>query len=223
MQLRRTARVLATVMKKIVGSILTLFVVFLLLDAQIRMLRIRSPETSANGFVYARGNAPDAVRAEVLAKLREFQRGYELRDVTRVAGFTGDVFADNVLVLGTQPREVRVGRDDVADLIGEDWESWGNCRFDIEKTHVSSRENVAWFATTGRVRFDLSRFLILPLRLSGVMVREAAGWRIQYLQYQFDLDNSFSLLILFVLLVWLAGLSIALLVRSVLQLRRRRE
>ena len=79
---------------------------------------------------------------------------------------------------------------------------------------------MAWFATTGRVRFDLSRFLILPLRLSGVMVREAEGWRIQYLQFQLDLDNSFSLLILFVLVGWMTVAVITLAARAGRQLRR---
>ncbi len=199
------------------ASILTLATIGLLLTAQIRMLRIQGGAAPSTGssFAFSRGSAPDDVRAEVLAQLQEFQRGYRSRDVSQLAAFLQRLFSsDNLLILGTQPREVSVGSAQAADLVSGDWRSWGDCTFDVDRTHVSVHQDVAWFATTGRVRFDLSRFLILPLRLSGVMVREAEGWRIRYLQFQLDLDNSFALLVLFVLVGWVAVMVITLVVRT---------
>jgi len=206
-----------------IASVLTLAVVGLLLNAQIRMLRIKTaaPATGATTFAFSPGNAPGDERSEVLARLREFQEGYRRRDVSRLDDFLQRLFSsDDLLILGTQPREVAVGPAEAAELVGGDWRSWGDCTFDIEQAHVSVHEDAAWFASTGRVRFDLSRFLVLPLRLSGVMVRDAEGWRIRFLQFQLDLDNSFSLLILIVLIGWATVLTITLAVRAGRRLRR---
>ena len=110
---------------------------------------------------------------------------------------------DDTTILGTMPREIYVGFDQAADLVRTDWQSWGDCLFDLENVHISSSGEVAWIATVGFVRFDLSRFLVLPLRLSGVLVREDGIWRFQHLQFQFDLDLSYLLLITALLGIWL--------------------
>jgi hypothetical protein len=206
-----------------IASVLTLAVVGLLLNAQIRMLRIKAaaPAAGATTFAFSPGNAGRDERSEVLAGLQDFQEGYRRRDFSQVGGFLQRLFSsDGLLILGTQPLEVAVGPAEAAELVGGDWRSWGDCTFDIEQAHVSVHEDTAWFASTGRVRFDLSRHLVLPLRLSGVMVRDAEGWRIRFLQFQLDLDNSFSLLILTVLICWATVLTITLAVRTGRRLRR---
>ena len=208
-----------------IASVVTLAVVALLLNAQIRMLRIETaaPAAAAGSFAYSQGNASGDVRSEVLARLREFQEGYRKRDVSRTGDFVERIFSsDGLLILGTQPREISIGTAEARELVSSDWRSWGDCTFDIEQTHVSAHGDTAWFASTGRVRFDLSRFLVLPLRLSGVMVRDATGWRITFLQFQLDLDNSFALLVLLVLICWAIVLTITLAMRAGRRLRRPR-
>ena len=61
---------------------------------------------------------------------------------------------------------------------------------------------MAWVSTIGYVETDLSRFLVLPLRFTGVLVRENFGWKFQQAQYQFDLDSSFTVLAMLLLWVW---------------------
>jgi hypothetical protein len=173
------------------------------------------------------GNAPDDIRAEVIAQLREFQRGYTARDTSRIREFMADLFSDqNVLVLGTMPREVLTDARGAQRLVWSDWLFWGDVRFIIDEAQISSAgDDVAWIATKGYVRFDLSRFLILPLRLTAVMVREDGALKFQQQQFQFDLDLTPLLLLQAILGLWLVVEFIVLafyLIRALMQRRRAR-
>jgi hypothetical protein len=150
------------------------------------------------------GNASPVVRQAVLDRLARFQSGYTQRDPQQAKPFVEDLFSgEKPMVLGTMPGEIFIGQAAVTDLARSDWEAWGDCRFRLAETQVSAAAEVAWFATVGSVRFDLSRFLVLPLRLTGVMVAEAGVWKIRQLQFQFDLDLSALLLTDVLLLGWL--------------------
>jgi len=167
---------------------------------------------SGNVFSYSKGNAPDEIRNDVLVNLREFQKGYIGRDIAHVDSFSEKLFSRDILVLGTMPGEVNAGMEKASQLVKDDWQSWGDCRFDMNGAYISATSGTAWFATVGYVRFDLSKYLVLPLRLSGVLVNESGSWKINYLQFQFDLDLSMLLLVLFILIIGLVLNSIALLV-----------
>lgn len=169
---------------------------------------LKNPHESIYGsqdrYVFSTGNAPGDVRAEIVQQLRAFQQGYEERDLASVNTFMRRLFTtDNVLILGTMPQEIYVGLEEASDLISADWDHWGDCRFLIDSTHISSHGDVAWFATIGHVEFDLSSLLVLPLRLTGVLVRENDIWKLQQVQYQFDLDLGFYLLTIVGLVVTL--------------------
>jgi hypothetical protein len=154
------------------------------------------------------GTAPPDVRAGVLGQLAAFQDGYARRDTTQVPAFMDRLFSrDRPIVLGTMPGEIYVGYERAAEVVRTDWESWGDCRFRLDETQVSAAGSVAWFATVGSVQFDLSRFLVLPLRLTGVMVSEAGAWKIRQAQFQFDLDLSALLALHALLLIW-AGVNL---------------
>jgi hypothetical protein len=128
---------------------------------------------------------------------------------------------DNVLVLGTMPREVLTNHERTKGLVSSDWRSWGDCRFLMDHAHISASGNVAWISTIGYVESDLSRFLILPLRLTAVMVKETDSWKFQQMQFQFDVDFSFILLTVIILLIWLPISLISLTVVAVNTVRRR--
>jgi hypothetical protein len=155
-------------------------------------------------FVYGRGSAPDNVREAVSRQLDAFQEGYRRRDPAALDTFAGRLLAPDVTALGTMPREIFVGADAVRDLVRTDWESWGDCTFFTKTAQISSHGDTAWFSMIGYVEFDLSRFLVLPLRVSGVLTRNGADWRFTQLQFQFDLDLTLLLLLDVVLLGWLA-------------------
>jgi hypothetical protein len=206
---------------KIAKQILKVLFISLLLYSVIVILRHPHSEyyDAKDAFVFSKGNAPDSVRSEIVEQLRKFQDGYTNRDTSQVKLFMEQLFSrDNILVLGTMPHEILIGQDKASKLIFSDWKSWGDCTFLIDNAHISTAGNVAWISTIGFVKFDMSRFLILPLRLSGVMVNENTVWKFQYMQFQFDLDFTFLLITIVLLMLWLSVSLISLIVMSVRRL-----
>jgi hypothetical protein len=154
--------------------------------------------------VFSKGNAPDSIRKEIIVQLNKFQDGYTKRDVNQVESFMQSLYSsDNILILGTMPGEIFKGYNRATYLVQSDWESWGDCKFVIDSANISSNGNVAWFATRGFVKFDMSSLLVIPLRLSGVMVKEDGIWKFQQQQFQFDIDFSFNLIAIILLFIWL--------------------
>ena len=86
-----------------------------------------------------------------------------------------------------------------------------------------SRSTAKRISTIGFVEFDLSRFLVLPLRLTGVAVNEDGIWRFHQLQYQFDLDLSFNLLLVFVMLALSASSIVVLIIQVARAAMMRRQ
>lgn len=204
-------------MKEIVKMILRIVLLFIVLFLVTRILKradenmILSPAKS----YYSKGSAPDSTRNEIISQLRKFQDGYTKRDTGQVASFMESLYSkENIVILGTMPNEIFKGYKRATYLVRSDWESWGDCRFAIDSANISSAGNTAWFATKGYVRFDLSKLLVLPLRLTGVMVKEAQVWKFQQQQFQFDLDFSFLMLVILILSIWIIVSLVNLAIRS---------
>jgi hypothetical protein len=142
--------------------------------------------------------------AMISIQLHKFQDGYTHRDTSHLELFMEELFSqDNILVLGTMPGEVLRNYEKATFLVSSDWRTWGDCRFLMDNAHISIAGDVAWISTIGYVEFDMSRFLVLPLRLSAVMVKENDAWKFQQMQFQFDIDFSPILATFILLLVWL--------------------
>jgi hypothetical protein len=73
----------------------------------------------------------------------------------------------------------------------------------VESANISASDSVAWFSMIGHVVFDMSSWLDLPLRVSGVMVQEEPGWKFQQVQFQFDLDITWVLYVTILLAIFL--------------------
>jgi uncharacterized membrane protein YidH (DUF202 family) len=119
------------------------------------------------------------------------------------------------------PGEVFSGYDRASSLVKSDWESWGDCKFNVDSANISSAGDIAWFSTTGYVKFDLSKLLVIPLRLTGIMVKEDGVWKFQQQQFQFDIDFSFTLLAILILAAWILVSLITLVVVSVRVIKAR--
>jgi hypothetical protein len=132
-----------------------------------------------------RGDAPDPARAEVLDALRAFQAGYIKRDPKELDVFMSRLFPENgdPLLLGTDKGEWVHGYRAVGEFIREDWLKWGDFRFDVENSIVSSAGDVAWIASVGSVRGLHSE---RPLRFSAVLTRDGHQWRFRQVQFQWD-------------------------------------
>jgi hypothetical protein len=168
------------------------------------LVRDPLPRTGPDRFIYGTGSAEGATRADLNRLLDRFANGYSQREVAKAEAFVDQLFVgEEPVVLGTLPTEIFRGGQQVKRLVRSDWESWGDCRFQMESAAISSRGDVAWIAAHGRVTFDLSRFLVVPLRLSAVALKGADGWRFQQVQFQFDLDLGRVLAANLLLILWL--------------------
>ena len=197
-------------MKKVLRSFLILLGLGLTLFIGTKTFNIphRTFYQNQDAYVFSEGNADMEVRRQIERKLQQFQDGYEARDTSVLDYFMNDLFSqENILILGTMPNEIYSGYEEATDLVRSDWLYWGDVRLLVRNANISASGNVAWISTIGFVEFDLSRFLVLPLRFSGVLVQEDFGWKFQQAQFEFDLDSSFTAMA--VLLLWiLFGLSV---------------
>jgi len=205
-------------MKDIVKILLRIVLLLVILFLVTRIFKkadeqkIASPATA----VYSLGNAPDSTRREIIDQLNKFQDGYSNRDTSQVKTFMESLYSrKNVLILGTNPNEIFSGYERASSLVKSDWESWGDCKFNVDSANISSAGDIAWFSTRGYVEFDLSKLLVIPLRLTGIMVKEDGIWKFQQQQFQFDIDFSFALLAILILGAWILVSVVTLAVVSV--------
>jgi len=205
-------------MKDIVKILLRIVLLLVILFLVTRIFKkadeqkIASPATA----VYSLGNAPDSTRREIIDQLNKFQDGYSNRDTSQVKTFMESLYSrKNVLILGTNPNEIFSGYERASSLVKSDWESWGDCKFNVDSANISSAGDIAWFSTRGYVEFDLSKLLVIPLRLTGIMVKEDGTWKFQQQQFQFDIDFSFALLAILILAAWILVSLVTLAVVSV--------
>lgn len=208
------------VLKILVRIVLILVILILVTRTYKRADERKYGNTSA--AVFSKGNATDSIRKEVLAHLYKFQEGYSKRDTRKVESFMNSLYSkDNILILGTMPGEIFKEYKGATELVKSDWESWGDCRFAMDSANISSTGNVAWFSARGYVKFDLSSLLVIPLRLTGIMVKEEGSWKFQQQQFQFDVDFSFSLLAAVLLFIWLVVSVITLIAETIKSLKKR--
>lgn len=143
-----------------------------------------SGEVSHRNMLHS-GDAPISVRLGVLASLRGFQEGYVRRDTKELDAFMNRLFpkSDDILLLGTDAGEWVRGYSAVSSFIGEDWQKWGDFRFSVEDSTISSSGDVAWIATTGAVYDGVGN---RPVRFSAMLTRSGNEWLFRQLQFQWD-------------------------------------
>jgi ketosteroid isomerase-like protein len=116
--------------------------------------------------------------------LRRLEDGYLRRDSTVIATFVEDLFDPNdVVILGTDPGERYVGRDEVTQLLRADWSAWGHVRFALDSTRISSAGDVAWVIAPASLTVGKRT---VPLRFSAVLARDTVSWRFRQVQFQAD-------------------------------------
>ena len=176
-----------------------------------------------DSFIFSKGNAPDSIRAEIIDQLDKFQEGYTKRDTSLIKSFMKQLFTEeNALILGVMPNEIVIGQKGVKRLLFGDWNRgrWGDCTFLINNSNISCIGDVAWISTIGYVKMDLSSYLVLPLRLTGVMVKEKGYWKFQQLQFQFNLDLTYVLITILFMIIWVA-VSIIMVIVVIIRFRNK--
>jgi hypothetical protein len=131
------------------------------------------------------GDAPADVQAGVHVALREFQDGYVKRDPKALDAFMDRLFEknDDLLLLGTGASEWARGFPAATEFVRRDWAAWGDFRFAVDETIVSSSGDVAWIATMGTVHY---KKYDRPVRLSAVLTRHGNKWLFRQMQFQYE-------------------------------------
>jgi hypothetical protein len=208
---------------KILVRVILLFFILLLVTRIFKRADEKMILSPVNSF-YSRGNAPDSTRMEITVQLKKFQDGYYKRDPESIDTFMQSLYSrENILILGTMPGEIYSGYENATRLVKTDWDSWGDCKFEIDSANISSSGNTAWFSTRGYVEFDLSSLLVIPLRLTGIMVKEDREWRFQQQQFQFDIDFSLTLIATMLISGWILISVITLSIKTIKMLRKRNQ
>ena len=102
---------------------------------------------AGDAFPYSQGNASGDVRAAIMQQLLDFQAGYTWRDPSQAEAFARRLFsAEDIVILGTMPDEIFIGREQATRLFESDWRYWGDCRFLMENAQISVSDQVAWFS-----------------------------------------------------------------------------
>jgi len=206
---------------QILSRVLLLFILLFLVTRVFKKADEKVILSPAKAF-YSKGNSPDSTRMEIIEQLKKFQNGYSKRDPGNIDTFMQSLYSkENILILGTMPNEIYPGYEKATQLVKTDWESWGDCKFEIDSANISSLDNTAWFSTKGYVEFDLSSLLVIPLRLTGIMVKEDQEWKFRHQQFQFDIDFSFSLIATLIISVWILVSIITLSIKTVKLVRKK--
>jgi hypothetical protein len=98
----------------------------------------------------------DSIQA-VRDVFRKFQEGYARRDPATLDEFM-ELFipGEELEVVGTNALEVGqgewcLGREAARRLVSNDWQYWGDVRYDVDGAHIFALGDAAWLATTGTV------------------------------------------------------------------------
>ena len=130
-------------------------------------------------------------KASVLETLKVLENGYSKRDVSAVDSCVANTFSNkDVFILGTNSTEILKGKEGAKNLLRGDWAYWGKVKFDLENSRFDQLDStVIYMATSAEVKIDIWQ-IKLPLRITGVLVKENARWLISKLQFQYDTDTN---------------------------------
>lgn len=146
-------------------------------------VRISTGEIEQVRGVASHGDAPEATRQEVLARLRTLRGGYLKRDVDAIDGYMTDLFphTDAVQVFGADANEWNRGFDAVAKFIRNDWANWGAVKLNVDDATVSVQGDTAWVALNGRVEFSSNW---RPIRVTATLAKINGKWMFEQVVFQ---------------------------------------
>lgn len=184
----------------IFGGISVLFVIIMIvLNIKVYM---QSKSESKIPFGYIGNSVNEDDKKEILEPLYKLKEGYVQRDIQRVDQYVDEIMeTEDILILGTNPREVFKSREEVINLLYGDWKYWGDVRLDVDNTALHRIGDVAFFALKGDTKLDIWRIRI-PVKITGVLVKKESRWLINKMQFVADFNSNY---IIFSLLAALAA------------------
>ena len=142
------------------------------------------------------------LREDALRPLRLLNAYYEKRDTEQAdACINETMFAEELLILGTNPSEIFHGREGAKCLLQGDWKYWGQLALDVERTALSQAGTALYFVMRGQIRLDIWRFRV-PIKITGVLEKRDNLWYISKIQFINDLNTNY------VILAWVPALAL---------------
>jgi hypothetical protein len=184
--LRKITKIIVRILK-----IITCFWGALLLFLILAQIKTKNDDL-INVKDYRPGNISAQERTNVLHTLQIYQDGFAKRDVSIIDQFVDETFCDDdVLILGTQPSEFNFEKEGAKKLLYTDWKYWGNITFYLDKVHLDQYENTVYMAMGGVSDIDVEKVKV-PLRITGLLVKENNQWLISKLQFQYEINTRYT-------------------------------
>ncbi len=102
-------------------------------------------------------NQEDQAKEEILSVLKIFQKGYTGRDVSIVESYVEELFAPEILIVGTGASEWCEDPGSVKRIVESDWKYWGDLLLDIDKAIIRTEKDNAWIAVPGTLTRKTSK------------------------------------------------------------------
>ena len=94
---------------------------------------------------------------EIIDVLTKFQQGYDESDLEQADLLMADLFSkrDDLLTYGTGTYEACLGREQVKELIKNDWDGgWGGFKLDLPNAKIEIDGDIAWFFLDATVKYE---------------------------------------------------------------------
>ena len=151
---------------------------------------------------------PTEIAEEAMQPLKKLAQYYEKRDVEQIGKCIDDtMLPDELLILGTNPKEIFCGRERARDLLWGDWKYWGQVDIKADEAVFNQVGDVIHCVVRGNVKLDIWHFTI-PIKITGVLRKRDDKWLISKLQFINDFNTNY------IIFAW--GTSIALIVSMLL-------
>lgn len=193
-------------LKWIAGGIV-LFLVIVLLFLLLKIWLESRKECISPGEITGEILTEDLLKA-VMRPLKHLAQYYEKRDVSQIDNCIEDVMLpEELLILGTNPREIFIGRERVKNLLWGDWKYWGKADIDADKAIFYRVGETIYFVVRGTVKLDIWKFVI-PIKMTGIVREKDEKWYISKLQFMNDFNTNY------IIFAW--GVSMVLIVSMVI-------
>lgn len=151
---------------------------------------------------------PTEIAEEAMQPLKKLAQYYEKRDVELIDKCIDDtMLPDELLILGTNPKEIFCGREKARDLLWGDWKYWGKVDIKADEAVFNRIGDAIHCVVRGNVKLDIWHFTI-PIKITGVLRKIDDKWLISKLQFINDFNTNY------IIFAW--GTSIALIVSMLL-------
>ena len=147
---------------------------------------------------------PTEIAEAAMQPLKELAQYYEKRDVEQIDKCIDDtMLPDELLILGTNPKEIFCGRERARDLLWGDWKYWGKVDIKSDEAVFNRIGDAIHCVVRGNVKLDIWHFTI-PIKMTGVLMKRDDKWLISKLQFINDFNTNY------IIFAW--GTSIALVI-----------